>query len=154
MSSSTTRTWFSERYRRHPWLTIAVGVYLLFSAAELARILLFDRPATSDAGFYAWEETPAPTDPGTTIRFHWSGSKGAMLRPVDGTVLNVLLYATNPKMVFDEANGVCLCVVRRGEKSGHATGTLEISARVRMPETRKAAKRAHHRCATAATRAG
>lgn len=34
-------------------------------------------------------------------------------------------YSTNPKMAFDEANGVCLCVVRRGEESGRPTGTLE-----------------------------
>ncbi len=34
-------------------------------------------------------------------------------------------YSTNPKMAFDEANGMCLCVVRRGEESGHPTGTLE-----------------------------
>ena len=34
-------------------------------------------------------------------------------------------YSTNPKMAFDSNAGVCLCVVRRGEKSGFPTGTLE-----------------------------
>lgn len=34
-------------------------------------------------------------------------------------------YSTNPKMAFDSRNGVCLCVVRRGEQSGNPTGTLE-----------------------------
>lgn len=34
-------------------------------------------------------------------------------------------YSTNPKMAYDAANGVCLCVVRRGEESGRPTGTLE-----------------------------
>ncbi len=33
-------------------------------------------------------------------------------------------YSTNPKMAFDDANGVCLCVVRRGEP----TGSLETWA--------------------------
>lgn len=34
-------------------------------------------------------------------------------------------YSTNPKLAFDSTNGVCLCVVRRGEESGLPSGTLE-----------------------------
>jgi hypothetical protein len=34
-------------------------------------------------------------------------------------------YSTNPKMAFDPASGLCLCVVRRGESSGLPPGTLE-----------------------------
>lgn len=37
-------------------------------------------------------------------------------------------YSTNPKMAFDATSGKCLCVVRRGEESGLATGTLETWA--------------------------
>jgi hypothetical protein len=37
-------------------------------------------------------------------------------------------YSTNPKLAYDSRNGVCLCVVRRGEKSGLPTGTLETWA--------------------------
>lgn len=37
-------------------------------------------------------------------------------------------YSTNPKMAFDSKNGVCLCVVRRGEESGQPAGSLETWA--------------------------
>ncbi len=37
-------------------------------------------------------------------------------------------YSTNPKMAYDSAAGVCLCVVRRGEKSGQPAGSLETWA--------------------------
>ncbi|MFT5525856.1 MAG: fibronectin type 3 domain-containing protein [Pirellulaceae bacterium] len=37
-------------------------------------------------------------------------------------------YSTNPKMAFDDNNGVCLCVVRRGETSGQPIGSLETWA--------------------------
>jgi fibronectin type 3 domain-containing protein len=37
-------------------------------------------------------------------------------------------YSTNPKMAYDEASGVCLCVVRRDKESGLPTGTLETWA--------------------------
>lgn len=34
-------------------------------------------------------------------------------------------YSTNPKLAFDDTNGVCLCIVRRGEQSGKPAGSLE-----------------------------
>jgi hypothetical protein len=34
-------------------------------------------------------------------------------------------YSTNPKMAYDRASGLCLCIVRRGEESGLPLGTLE-----------------------------
>ncbi len=37
-------------------------------------------------------------------------------------------YSTNPKMAYDTANQICLCIVRRGEQSGLPTGTLETWA--------------------------
>jgi hypothetical protein len=37
-------------------------------------------------------------------------------------------YATNPKMAYDTANQICLCIVRRGEQSGQPTGSLETWA--------------------------
>ena len=37
-------------------------------------------------------------------------------------------YSTNPKMAYDDTNGVCLCIVRRGEESGEPTGSLETWA--------------------------
>ncbi len=38
------------------------------------------------------------------------------------------MYSTNPKMAYDTRNGICLCVVRRGEQSGQPTGSLETWA--------------------------
>lgn len=90
--------WISRQYREHKWLTIAMGAYLALGALELTRVVLFDRPTTYDAGFHAWEETEAPSEPGTTMRFHWSRAEGAMLRPVDGAVLNLMLYETHPRI--------------------------------------------------------
>jgi hypothetical protein len=37
-------------------------------------------------------------------------------------------YSTNPKMAFDDCNGICLSIVRRGEKSGKPSGSLETWA--------------------------
>jgi fibronectin type 3 domain-containing protein len=37
-------------------------------------------------------------------------------------------YSTNPKLAFDELNGICLCVLRRGETSGQPAGSLETWA--------------------------
>jgi hypothetical protein len=37
-------------------------------------------------------------------------------------------YSTNPKMAYDAAGGVCLCIVRRGEDSGLPGGSLETWA--------------------------
>lgn len=90
--------WITSRYREHPWLTIAVAVYLVVSASELTRILLFDRPTTHDAGFHAWEDTATPPGLGATMRFHWSRAEGNMLRPVDGAVLSMMLYEAHPEM--------------------------------------------------------
>lgn len=37
-------------------------------------------------------------------------------------------YATNPKLAYDSLHRICLCVVRRGESSGLANGTIETWA--------------------------
>jgi hypothetical protein len=54
------RIWIKKKYREHPWLTIALGVYLVLSAVELTRILLYDGPRSYEAGLYPWELAPAP----------------------------------------------------------------------------------------------
>jgi hypothetical protein len=103
------RTWISRQYREHKWLTLAVGIYLTLSAAEATRVFLFEQPTSYDVGFYPWETTAAPSNPEVAIAFHWTGDAGAMLRPVDGTVLRLLLYSARPGLP-ENATSVALTI--------------------------------------------
>jgi hypothetical protein len=91
--------WLLNRYKKYPRLTIAVGVYLALSAIDFARVVTFERPDTNDTGFYPWEAVATPANPEATIQFHWSSAEGAMLRPVEGSVLRLLFYDTRPDML-------------------------------------------------------
>ena len=91
--------WLSIRYKKYPWLMVAVGVYLALSVIDLTRVVIFEHPDTNDTGFYPWETVATPDDPDTTNRFHWSAAEGAMLRPVEGSVLRLLFYDTRPDML-------------------------------------------------------
>jgi len=86
------RAWMSRQYREHPWLTALVCLYLLLSGVELARNLALADPLDRhDVGFSAWEEVPVPGSERNMVLLRWSEPRSAMLRPVEGTVLSLLL---------------------------------------------------------------
>ncbi|MFQ5743419.1 MAG: hypothetical protein ACE5HV_07505 [Acidobacteriota bacterium] len=90
------RAWLKRRYEDHPWLTLAVAAYLLLSAVELVRILLFERPTVYAAGFYDWEEAPGPE--GASSRFRWTRQEAYLLEPVEGPVVRIPIFLYRPDM--------------------------------------------------------
>jgi hypothetical protein len=75
---------------RHGAISLLLAAYVVLSATELVRILLYDGPRTYEAGFYPVEKLSVPT--GRTD-FRWTrGTTGELLSPLYGPVVRIPVF--------------------------------------------------------------
>ncbi len=73
-----------------------LGAYLLLSAMELVRVVLFDRPQEYAAGFYQTERLSLPEGP---REFRWThGDAGHIVIPAWGSVMRIPIYFSHPQL--------------------------------------------------------
>ncbi len=80
-------------------VAVLAGAYLLLSAAELTRALLFERSSELNVGLYPPERVVLPE--GERV-FSWTrGDSGSVKRPLWGPVVRVPVYLAHPQPAAD-----------------------------------------------------
>ncbi len=77
-------------------LSVLLGAYLLLSAVELVRVVLYDLPREYGIGFHQAELANPPEGP---REFQWTrGDTGYIMRPAWGPVMRIPIYFSHPQL--------------------------------------------------------
>ena len=93
-SGKSIGSWLRKMIREHRVISGVLAAYLLLSAVEIVRVLLYDRPREYDAGMFQPETAQREEGP---RRFAWTrGGRADLLRPLWGPVMRIPLYVAHP----------------------------------------------------------